>query len=209
VATTTDAEAVQGTEPPVGGSGSTDGPASASSSLSPLHVGVIVWLASELMFFAGLFAAYFTLRSVNDVWPPHDVELETGRTALATAALVASSATMHRAVRFADQGIRRSALIWLAITGLLGALFLSNQVTEYAQASFGMGDHAYGSIFYLMTGFHGLHVLGGLVFMVAVAVAISGRSRAPAGSTVEVCGYYWHFVDAVWVAMFATIYLLR
>jgi cytochrome c oxidase subunit 3 len=59
-----------------------------------------------------------------------------------------------------------------------------------------------------MTGFHGLHVLGGLILMGAVAAAVAGRSRAPVRSTVEVCGYYWHFVDVVWVAMFTTIYVL-
>ncbi|MEY2431777.1 MAG: cytochrome c oxidase subunit, partial [Acidimicrobiaceae bacterium] len=91
-----------------------------------------------------------------------------------------------------------------------GLLFLSNQAVEYAQADFRISSHAYGSAFYLMTGFHGLHVLGGLLFMGAVAAAIGGRtSRIPAASTVEVCGYYWHFVDVVWVAMFSTIYLLK
>jgi cytochrome c oxidase subunit 3 len=92
---------------------------------------------------------------------------------------------------------------------LLGALFLSNQVVEYAQATFQLDDHAYGSIFYLLTGFHGLHVLGGLVFMGAVAVVIAGGSRAPAHPAVEVCGYYWHFVDVVWLAVFAAVYLVK
>ena len=176
---------------------------------STLGVGVVVWLASELMFFAGLFAAYFTLRSINDPWPPADVELETVRTAVATAVLVASSGAMHVAVVAAARDDRRRAVRWLAITAAMGAVFLANQVLEYAEASFQIDDHAYGSIFYLMTGFHGLHVLGGLVFMGAVALAIAGRSRAPAHETVEVCAYYWHFVDVVWVAMFATVYLLQ
>jgi cytochrome c oxidase subunit 3 len=180
-----------------------------SSAPSTLGVGVVVWLASELMFFAGLFAAYFTLRSVNDVWPPADVELETVRTAIATLVLVASSGAMHMAVVAASRHDRRDAIRWLGITALMGAVFLSNQVLEYAEAEFRLDDHAYGSIFYLMTGFHGLHVLGGLVFMGAVAAAIAGRSRTPAHETVEVCGYYWHFVDAVWVAMFTTIYLIK
>jgi cytochrome c oxidase subunit 3 len=185
------------------------GPAETRSSPSTLGVGVVVWLASELMFFAGLFAAYFTLRSVNEVWPPDGVELETVRTALATVVLVASSGTMHLAVRAAEGGDRRRAVTWLGITTLLGALFLSNQVVEYAQASFQLDDHAYGSIFYLLTGFHGLHVLGGLVFMGAVAAVIAGGSRAPAHPAVQVCGYYWHFVDAVWIAVFATVYVLQ
>jgi cytochrome c oxidase subunit 3 len=184
--------------------------ADSRSGLSPLNVGVVVWLASELMFFAGLFAAYFTLRSVNDAWPPPDVELETVRTGLATVVLVASSGTMHLAVRAAERDEDRSrAILWLGLTALLGAVFLSNQVLEYTQAAFQLDDHAYGSIFYLMTGFHGLHVVGGLAFMAAVSAAIAGRSRAPLGSTIEVCGYYWHFVDVVWVAMFLTIYVLR
>jgi len=177
---------------------------------SPLGVGVVVWLASELMFFSGLFAAYFTLRAGNRPWPPPDVELATARTAIATVILVASSFVMHLAVVAAAQGRRAAAVQWLGITALMGVAFLSNQVLEYVQAPFSISSHAYGSIFYLMTGFHGLHVIGGLGFMAAVAAAISGRtSRAPAHSTVQVCAYYWHFVDGVWVAMFLTMYVLK
>ena len=176
---------------------------------SALSVGVVVWLASELMFFAGLFAGWFSLRSANDVWPPDDVELAVGRTAVATVVLIVSSVTMHGAVTAAERNDRRGAIRWLAITGFLGALFLVNLGLEYAELDFDMGTHAYGSIFYLMTGFHGLHLLGGILFMVGVSATIAGRaSRAPVGPTIEVCAYYWHFVDVVWVAMFATIYVL-
>ena len=149
------------------------------------------------MFFAGLFAAYFTIRAGAPRWPPPGVELATGRTALATAVLVSSSATMHGAVKAAGRDHRRQAVRWLALTVLLGLIFLGNQAWEYAEAPFSISSHAYGSLFYVMTGFHGLHVIGG-----------SG-SRAPASETVEGCGYYWHFVDVVWVAMFSTLYLLR
>src|SRR6478672_3010243 len=173
---------------------------------SPLGVGVVLWLASELMFFSGLFAAYFTLRATDTPWPPADVELATGRTAVATVILVVSSFTMHLAVRAAEHDRRTSSARWLAVTALLGLAFLSNQVLEYVDAPFTISSHAYGSIFYLMTGFHGLHVIGGLLFMAAVAATILGRtSRAPAHATVQVCAYYWHFVDVVWVAMFLTI----
>jgi cytochrome c oxidase subunit 3 len=185
------------------------GTASPPSAPSTLGVGVVVWLASELMFFAGLFGAYFTLRGLNDPWPPEGVKLETLTTSLATVVLVASSGAMHFAVVAARRGDRRASIRWLGVTALMGALFLCNLAFEYSQAEFKIDSNAYGSIFYLMTGFHGLHVVGGLVFMGAVAVAIAGRSRAPAHETVEVCGYYWHFVDVVWVAMFATIYVLK
>ncbi|MEY2589879.1 MAG: cytochrome c oxidase subunit [Acidimicrobiaceae bacterium] len=176
---------------------------------SPLAIGVVVWLSSELMFFSGLFAAWFTLRASTSPWPPVGVELATGRTALATGVLIASSLTMHGAVRAGEREDRVKAIRWLALTALLGLVFLGNQALEYRQAPFSISSHAYGSIFYLMTGFHGLHVLGGLLFMGAVAATIGGRtSKAPAGPTVEVCAFYWHFVDVVWVAMFSTIYLL-
>jgi cytochrome c oxidase subunit 3 len=162
------------------------------------------------MFFAGLFAAYFTIRAGAPRWPPPGVELATGRTALATAVLVSSSVTMHGAVKAAGRDDRRQAVRWLGLTVLLGLIFLGNQAWEYAEAPFSISSHAYGSLFYVMTGFHGLHVIGGLLFMGAVAGVIGGSgSRAPASETVEVCGYYWHFVDVVWVAMFSTLYLLR
>ena len=175
---------------------------------TPLSVGVVVWLASELMFFAGLFAAWFTLRAANDPWPPAGVELEVGRTALATAVLVTSSATIHVAVAAAKRLDRAAAVRWLGLTALLGATFLANTVAEWATDDFGIDSHAYGSIFYVLTGFHALHVLGGILLMGAVAGAVAGRSRAPAAATVEVAAAYWHFVDVVWVAVFASVYLL-
>ena len=176
---------------------------------SVLGVGVVVWLSSELMFFAGLFAAYFTLRGANRTWPPAGAELATGRTAAATAVLIGSSFTMHRAVRASERDDRSGAGRWLIITMALGLVFLGNQALEYSELSFSISSHAYGSIFYLMTGFHGLHVLGGIVFMLVTAGVIGGRSAAPAGPATMVCGYYWHFVDVVWIAMYLTIYVLR
>ena len=190
----------------------TEAPAGTDATRTPstLAVGVVVWLASEMMFFAGLFAAYFTLRSSTSTWPPHGVELATARTGLATVALVASSLTMHGAVAAARRDDRAGAIRRFGVTILLGARFLTNLVLEYVDATFRWHDHAYGSIFYLMTGFHGLHLIGGLVFMGAIAAAIAGRtSRAPAEPFVEVCAYYWHFVDVVWVAMFLTVYILK
>jgi cytochrome c oxidase subunit 3 len=175
----------------------------------PLGVGTVVWLASELMFFAGLFAAYFTIRAQNDPWPPDGVELETLRATIFTVVLVVSSFTMHGAVVAAKRHDRDAALRWLGLTGFLGALFLANQGVEWSTATFSISSDAYGSLFFLMTGFHGLHVLGGLAFMVGVAGMIAGRSRAPTHQVVDMCAYYWHFVDVVWVAMFTTIFVIR
>jgi cytochrome c oxidase subunit 3 len=176
---------------------------------SILGVGVVVWLASELMFFAGLFGTYFTLRAGTDPWPPDGVHLPQLRAAIFTLVLVASSGTMHLAVQAAEHGDRRRLVRWLVVTAGLGAIFLGNQLLEYAELDFSISSHAYGSMFFIMTGFHGLHVLGGLAFMAGVVGLVAGRSQAPPAPPVSVCGYYWHFVDVVWVVMFATLYLLQ
>ncbi len=174
----------------------------------PTNVGMVVWLASELMFFSGLFAAWFTLRANADPWPPEGVELATALTAAATVVLLASSFTMHLAVVAARRNDRSGSVKWLVITVLMGAVFIANQALEYIEAPFQIDSHAYGSIFYLMTGFHGLHVIGGLLFLLTIAGVVGGRSKAPAERTVEMAAYYWHFVDAVWVAMFTVVYLI-
>jgi cytochrome c oxidase subunit 3 len=176
---------------------------------NPLPVGVIVWLSSELMFFAGLFAAYFTLRSANDVWPTPDADLEVVRAGIFTVVLLVSSLTMHRSVRAAEEGHRQDALRWLAVTFVLGLAFVANQALEYAGLSFGIDTDAYGTIFWLLTGFHWLHVVGGLVLMAALGRLSWPGSRAPLGVHHQVVGYYWHFVDVVWVGVFVAVYLIQ
>jgi len=183
---------------------------SAPRRASPLAVGVVVWLASELMFFGGLFAAYYTLRSVDRDWPPAGVELDTLRALLFTVVLVSSSVTMHVSVLAAERGDRRRALRWLFVTFVLGLAFVANLALEWAGNDFTLTDHAYGSIYYLLTGFHGLHLVGGLALMIAAAVAVSGtESHVPLGSTFTISAYYWHFVDAVWIGVFLTIFVVR
>jgi cytochrome c oxidase subunit 3 len=174
-----------------------------------LGIGMVVWLASELMFFAGLFAAWFGVRAVNEVWPPDGVHLDVPRTAVATVVLVASSFTLHAGERAAHHGDRSRAVGWVLLTAVLGTAFLANQAVEWAELDFSVSSHAYGTLFYVLTGFHGLHVLGGVVLMLAVLGVGTGRgTRAPLHESLTVTAYYWHFVDVVWVAMFATIYLL-
>jgi cytochrome c oxidase subunit 3 len=166
---------------------------------------MMVWLASELMFFAGLFAAYFGLAAATDPWPPSGVELDVVRAAVFTAVLVASSGSMHMAVQSAEQGEARRATTWLGVTIVAGGIFLLNQLLEYQALDFGIATHSFGSAFYLMTGFHGLHVFGGLVLLAVVLIRLHtrwGRDALP------LAGYYWHFVDVVWVALFSVLYLL-
>ncbi|MBW3580726.1 MAG: cytochrome c oxidase subunit 3 [Actinobacteria bacterium] len=182
------------------------GPPSGGPSM--LAVGTVVWLASELMFFSGLFAGWFTLRAANAVWPPEGAEVDPLRTGLATVVLLASSFTMHAGTRAAEHGDRRRAVRWVLATVVMGSVFVTNQALEYTELDFTLSSHAYGSIFYLMTGFHGLHVIGGLGLMLAVIGVGTGRTRASLAEGLTVTEYYWHFVDVVWVGMFVTIYVL-
>jgi cytochrome c oxidase subunit 3 len=175
-----------------------------------LNVGTVVWLSSELMFFSGLFAAYFTLRAGSAVWPPKDVHLDTATATLATFVLVLSSGTMQLGVKAIERDDRLSFLRWLGLTFVLGTLFILAQARDWSRLRFGVDSHAYGSAFYLMTGFHGLHVIGGLLAMVVVAGrAASPRFGVDDSPAVEMLSYYWHFVDVVWIALWATIFFIR
>jgi cytochrome c oxidase subunit III len=178
---------------------------------SALTVGTVVWLASELMFFSGLFAAYFTLRAAaTGPWPPSGVDLNVPVSGLFTLVLVLSSGTMQLAVRAIEHGRVAVFRRWVLATLLLGGMFVANQAREWATLNFHVDSHAYGSAFYLMTGFHGLHVIGGLVAMLVLLLRASNpRFDAGEAPSVEVVSYYWHFVDVVWIGLWATLFLLR
>ena len=175
-----------------------------------LGVGTIVWLGSELMFFGGLFAAYFTLRGQAAHWPPPGIRLETAAVTVFTIVLVASSGTMHLAHEALASGDTARLRGWLAATLALGALFVANQGREFATLEYSISTGAYGSIYYLMVGFHALHVAGGLALLgLTLARTSGGRVARRDADMVEATSYYWHFVDVVWIGMFTTIFVLR
>lgn len=177
---------------------------------STLAVGVMVWLASELMFFAGLFASYFTIRAASAAWPPPGVELDPVREALFTVVLIVSSFTLQKGARHLEAEARPQARIWIVATLVLGSAFLANEVLEWVTIGFTPSSDAYGSLFFLLTGFHGLHVLIGLLLMVALLGRIVGPGPDPGdGPAVTAVTYYWHFVDVVWVALYVTIFLIQ
>ena len=189
-------------------------------------VGTIVWLSSELMFFAGLFAIYFTLRAVRpDLWAMETPKLNVTFATLNTLILVISSVWCQLGVHRAEQGrgSRVGGLFdlrgwgmreWYVLTYIFGSIFVAGQVLEYAHLvadGVTLSSDAYGSVFYLATGFHGLHVTGGLIaFLLIIGRTFTTRrySRMQEAGAV-VTSYYWHFVDVVWVALFAMIYILR
>jgi cytochrome c oxidase subunit 3 len=185
-------------------------PGGISSSL----LGMVLFIASEVMFFGGLFGAYFTIRSAATQWPPEGTpHLETWYAAVLTAILVSSSVTMQFGVWAIRKNDQRKLILWLIASLLLGALFLAGQANEYRtliDEGMTLSSGVFGSTFYTLTGFHGAHVAGGAAFILIVLLrARSGQFTARYHDTVEMASYYWHFVDVVWLGLFSTIYLLR
>jgi cytochrome c oxidase subunit 3 len=175
-----------------------------------LVVGIIIFLGSELMFFAALFGMYFTLRAQTTPWPPAGIELEFLRPFVFTCVLVASSFTMQMAVIRARGDDRASMKRWIWLTILMGFTFLAGQFWDYTQFEFNIGTNAYGSAFYTMTGFHALHVFAGLLAMfVVLGRAATGAVGAHEHAGLEAVAYYWHFVDVVWIALFVTLFVIK
>ncbi|MEI6404261.1 MAG: heme-copper oxidase subunit III [Actinomycetes bacterium] len=180
-----------------------------------VSIGTIVWLSSELMFFAALFAMYFTLRSVNPgVWADSVEKLNIPFAAVNTTVLVLSSVTCQMGVFAAERGDVKGLRKWFIITFLMGAFFVGGQLTEYTaliREGLTMPTSSYGTAFYLTTGFHGLHVTGGLIaFLFVLGRTYAGKHFTHnKATTAIVVSYYWHFVDVVWIALFATIYLIK
>ena len=187
-------------------------------------VGTIVWLGSEVMFFAGLFAIYFTLRSTSpELWTSEADKHNFTFALVNTLILVSSSITCQFGVFAAERLQARSTgwkpsqwgmVEWFFLTYALGAIFVSGQVLEYAtlvSEGVTLASNAYGSAFYLTTGFHGIHVTGGLIAFLLVigrgfAVRNFGHKEATSAIVVS---YYWHFVDVVWIGLFLVIYVLK
>ena len=178
--------------------------------LPPILFGTILFLASELLFFGGLFAAYFALRAQTSPWPPAGIELDLLLPAIGTVLLVVSSLTYQAGMVAGERGSLRGLRAWLVVTLALGATFLGVQLWDYAHLGFEVSSHAYGTMFFAMTGFHGLHVAAGLVLMVVVlGRASQGAYRGGAIDGPHAIGYYWHFVDVVWIGLFTALYVLR
>ena len=175
----------------------------------------MIWLASELMFFAALFAMYFTLRSVNpEIWAVDTQLLNIPFATINTTILVLSSVTCQMGVFAAERGDVKNLRKWFIITFIMGAVFIGGQVFEYAELvhkGLTLSSSAYGSGFYLTTGFHGLHVTGGLIafLFVLARTYVAKRFTHEQATSAIVVSYYWHFVDVVWIALFATIYLVK
>ncbi|WP_297733363.1 heme-copper oxidase subunit III [Nocardioides sp.] len=191
-----------------------------------VSVGTIIWLASELMFFAALFAAYFTLRAVSpDLWAQETEKLNVPFSTANTVILVLSSVTCQLGVFAAERGqVGRTGSVlkvagwglreWFILTYIMGAVFIGGQALEYAELvheGVTIPSSSYGTMFYLTTGFHGIHVTGGLIAFLFVLgrTYLARRFTHEQAVTAIVVSYYWHFVDVVWIALFFTIYVIK
>ena len=191
---------------------------------SATSVGTIVWLASEVMFFAGLFAMYFSLRAnAPEIWANDTQILDVGFALINTLILVASSFTAQFGVFAAERMQPRATgkspakwglVEWFFISYVLGAIFVAGQGYEYAtlvSEGVSISSNSYGSAFYITTGFHALHVTGGLIaFLLIIGRSYAAKKFGHAEATgAIVVSYYWHFVDVVWIGLFLIIYVLK
>ena len=176
----------------------------------PLVFGTVVFLASESMLFAALLAAYYSLRGSTSPWPPAGAEVHAGGMAFGTLLLAFGSVTMAVAQVAATRRSSAVARAMLALTIAAAVGFLALELSDWRNANFRIDTTAYGTIYYVLTGTHFAHVLAGVVLLAAVAIFL----RAPAFTRehhagVEAVAYYWHFVFVVWLALYATIFLVR
>ncbi len=172
--------------------------------------GLLTFLLSESLMFGGLFATYLLLRSGSSVWPPEETEVELLVPAINTIILVSSSFVIH----FGDTAIKKNDVAglrkWYILTALMGIIFLGGQVYEYLSLGYGLTTNTFANCFYVMTGFHGLHVFVGVLLILGVLWRSrrEGHYSETAHTGVEMAEIYWHFVDIIWIILFTLIYIL-
>jgi cytochrome c oxidase subunit III len=172
--------------------------------------GMVFFLASEAVFFANLIASYLYLRVRAETWPPPGANIELNKVLVGinTVILLSSSIPMHLAGRAAVRGQKRALSVFLGLTVLLGSIFLSIQLYEYTHSNFGPQSGIFGSVFFTLTGFHGAHVIAGvLILLVCFARSLRGDFTAKRHFPIQAAEMYWHFVDVVWVFLFTVLYL--
>jgi cytochrome c oxidase subunit III len=172
-------------------------------------MGMVLFVAGEAMFFAAFFAAYFSIRASRPVWPPNYITPpEITIPAILTTILVISSFVIQFGVRAARRGNIKQAQVFIAITVLMGLVFLGLQAYDYSQLEFGIKDGIYPSLFYVMTGLHMAHVIGGVLLLVLIgAQSLNRETQWAKHETLQAGAIYWDFVDIVWVLLFIVFYV--
>jgi cytochrome c oxidase subunit 3 len=185
-------------------------------------LGMLLFICSEVMFFSGLFAAYFSVRAGTLHWPPgpaenvpvelakhFDLHAEPFYAAGLTLILIISSVTCQLGVWAIRRDDRTGFIRGIGVTLVLGIVFLLGQIYDYSTIGFGVSDTPFGTTFYTLTGFHGAHVFGGAVMLSVILYrGLAGQFSSKHHDAVEAVSLYWHFVDVVWIALFSTLYFL-
>lgn len=178
--------------------------------------GLALFIASEVMFFAGLFGAYFNFKAGAKTWPMPTIDgrpiepLSVSYAGKLTVVLVLSSLTMQASIWAVRRGASRLSKGLVALTILLGLGFIAGQANEWIHLDFNIREGIYPSLFYTITGFHGLHVIGGLIALMFVMwKSLAGAFSPDNYVMMESVSFYWHFVDVVWIGVFSTLYILR
>ena len=175
-------------------------------------IGLYIFLVSDSMTFIGFFAALLIYRAIMPVWPPEGMpEFELLVPIINTSILVASSFVMHEGQKAIKSNDVKGLQKWFGITAAMGAVFLAGQAYEYFNAEFGLTSNLLASCFYVLTGFHGLHVLTGVLLILCVLWRSreAGHYSSSSHFGVEAAEIYWHFVDAIWLVLFVLVYLLN
>jgi len=183
--------------------------------ISNVVLGMLLFITSEVMFFAGLFAAYFNTRASNHPWPPDEFAHILNPFSIilvATIILISSSFTCQLAVWAIRRSDRTGFLRNIAITFVLGVVFLLLQAYDYSllfEEGMTLGSGPFGTTYFTLTGFHGAHVFGGVIMLgVVLYRGMSGQFSSRHHDAVEAASLYWHFVDVVWILLFSILYFL-
>ena len=172
--------------------------------------GLLTFLISESLMFGGFFATYLLLRGGAQAWPPEGTEVELLVPTINTIILISSSFVIHKG----DTAIKKNDVsglrFWYIVTAVMGAIFLVGQVYEYHTLGYGLATNVFSNCFYLMTGFHGLHVFVGLLLILGVLWRSrrDGHYSGTQHTGVEMAEIYWHFVDIIWIILFTLLYIL-
>jgi heme/copper-type cytochrome/quinol oxidase subunit 3 len=183
-----------------------------TTGLPSTKLGMWLFLASECMLFGGLISAYLLYRGASQTGPfPSDV-FDIPYTSVSSFVLLASSLTMVLALAAAQKRDMQRMRVWLLATAMLGMTFVGGQVYEFTSfyhEGLSLTTNLFGTTFFVLTGFHGVHVTVGILMLLSL-VGMSATDRLPtdAAFPVEMVGLYWHFVDIVWIVIFTVVYLI-
>ena len=183
-----------------------------TTGLSNNKLGMWLFLGSECLLFGGLISTYMLYRGRTQQGPKPEQIYDIPFTSISSFILLMSSLTMVLAVSASKNGDVHRARLWLCSTAALGSLFVGGQVYEFTafyREGLGFTTSLFGSSFYTLTGFHGVHVSVGIIMLISlVVITLRGRIDGDRAEVIDIVGLYWHFVDIVWIVIFTLVYLI-